>query len=304
MMKSVNVYYAGIAAKNNKPEKRQVLEYFHKGVPGNQSTEIYDQSWRPSDLAVIQGWVHDNSNLKSPHLRFRKHIIEQQKNINKHVLAIDSNLFLYRDVNNTKNYLRFSLDDVFPKKGNYFIDDIDPNRWKQIKSDLNINLMDWRKKGDHILICMQRNGGWSMKGIHVMDWCHRTINEIKKYTDRPIVIRAHPGDKKAKNYLRFSDDVKVSKSPSLLEDLDNAWATITYNSSPGVASAIEGVPVFVTDTDPCNSQAYDVANCDLSLIESPLMPDRQKWIEKISMSHFNFQDLKQGIAWEIIEKYI
>ena len=34
------------------------------------------------------------------------------------------------------------------------------------------------------------------------------------------------------------------------------------------------------------------------------MPERQDWIEKISMCHFNFEDLKKGTAWNIIKDYI
>ena len=303
-MKSVRIYYAGIPAKNTNKEKEQVLRNFHLGVPNGQSKEIREARWEPSDLAVMQGWVHANSG-RTPHLMFRRQIIEQQKRIGKHTLAIDSNLFLYRDPGNTKQYLRFSLDDVFPTTGNYFTDNVDPSRWHQIKRDIGFDLQPWSNKGKHILICLQRNGGWSMKGLDVMQWCHNTINEIKKYSDRPIVVRAHPGDKKAQQYLKLNlPNVKISSASSILDDLEKAWATVVYNSSPAVASAIEGVPVFVTDSNPKISQAYDVCNTDLSQIENPNRPDRQRWIEKLAMCHFNFNDLQNGTAWNIIKDYI
>ena len=303
-MKTVRVYYAGIPAKNTKPEKRNVLKYFHQGVPENQSKEIEQMHWEPSDLAVMQGWVHENSE-RVPHLNFRKRIIDEQRKIGKHTLAIDSNLFLYRDPGNTKNYLRFSLNGVFPTTGIYFTDSIDTGRWQQIKTDIGFDLKEWRSNGEHILICLQRNGGWSMSGLDVMKWCNQTIKTIKQHTDRPIVVRAHPGDKRAKQYLKLKyPDVKISKNPSILNDFSNAWATVTYNSSPGVASAIEGIPVFVTDKNAKRSQAFDVANTDLINIENPSMIERQQWIEKISMSHYNFEDLKNGTAWNIIKDYL
>lgn len=303
-MKTVRVYYAGIPAKNTKPEKRNVLKYFHQGVPLNQSKEIEQMHWEPSDLAVMQGWVHENSE-RVPHLNFRKRIIDEQRKIGKHTLAIDSNLFLYRDPDNTKNYLRFSLNDVFPTTGNYFTDSIDTGRWQQIKTDIGFDLKEWRSNGEHILICLQRNSGWSMSGLDVMKWCNQTIEQIKQHTDRPIIVRAHPGDKRAKQYLKLKyPDVKISKNFSILNDFFNAWATVTYNSSPGVASAIEGIPVFVTDKDAKRSQAFDVANTDLINIENPSMLERQQWIEKISMSHYNFEDLKNGTAWNTIKDYL
>ena len=306
-MKTVKIYYAGIPKKNTKQEKRDVLTNFHLGVGiDGQSTEVYTMDWQPSDLAVMQGWVHSNSG-NAPHLQFRKQIIQKQKSIGKHTLAVDSNLFLYRDPKNSNQYLRFSLNDVFPTTGNYFTDNIDPNRWQQIKKDLNIELQPWTTTGGYILICLQRNGGWSMGGLDVMKWCNQTIKKIKTYTDRPVVVRTHPGDaKRAQQYIKQLKDssVAISHKSNILDDFKNSWACITYNSSPGVASAIEGIPVFVTDPNPKTSQAYDVCNTDLSLIENPLTPDRQQWIEKISMCHFNFSDLKQGKAWHIIKDYI
>jgi hypothetical protein len=144
-----------------------------------------------------------------------------------------------------------------------------------------------------------------MGGLDVMEWCNNTILQLKKYTNRPIIVRAHPGDKKIRQYLKLSHpNVTISSKENILDDFTNAWATVTYNSSPGVASAIEGIPVFVTDPNPKISQAYDVANTNLANIESPKMPERQQWIEKISMCHFNFNDLKTGIAWNIIKDYL
>lgn len=306
-MKTVRIYYAGIPSKNNKPEKRNVLANFHRGVgQDGQSTQVEDMDWQPADLAVMQGWVHANSG-NAPHLEFRKKIIQEQQRIDKHTLAIDSNLFLYKDPQNSKTYLRFSLDGVFPTTGTYFTDRVDPTRWQQIKADLGIELQPWRTNGNHVLICLQRNGGWSMGAVDVMDWCNKTIKKIKQHTDRPIVVRTHPGDaKRARSYIKKLKDqsIHVSRKPNITDDFKNAWACVTYNSSPGVAAAIEGVPVFVTDPNPLTSQAYEVSNTDISQIESPAMPDRQSWIEAVSMCHFNFDDLRQGTAWHIIKEYL
>lgn len=307
-MKTVNVYYAGIPAKNTKPEKRDVLTYFHKGIKhwsNDKSKTIEEANWYPSDLAVIQGWVHENSG-SSAHLNFRRNVIEQQKKAGARTLAIDSNLFLYKDPGNKNHYLRFSLDGVFPNTGEYFTRTVDPRRWKQIKNDIGIDLKPWRLTGEHILICLQRNGGWSMKHNDVIKWCKKIIKELRKYTNRPIVIRKHPGDKKIEFRLHEirEKNVIISKRNDINDDFENAWATITFNSSPGVASAIEGIPVFVTDPDPLSSQAFDIANFDLKDIEEPGMPERQHWIERIAMCHFNYNDLKDGTAWKIIREYV
>jgi len=305
-MKTVRVYLAGIPPKNNKREKIDVLKFFYAGVDRKDAlcNLISDMDYQPSDLAVIQGWVHEGSQ-RVPHLSFRKHIITNQRAAGKHTIAIDSNLFLYKTPANPLHYLRFSQNDVFPTTGIYFTDRVDPARWKKISSDLNINLQPWRTKGDHILVCLQRNKGWSMGGLDVMKWCNKTIKKIKDCTDRPIVVRAHPGDGKVREYLKLNwPGVTISRNPTIQQDLKNAWATITYNSSPGVASAIEGVPVFVTDPEPRKSQAFEVANFSLNDIENPRMTERQAWLEALAMCHFSFRDLRSGTAWNIIKDYI
>lgn len=306
-MTTVNVYFAGIPAKNSNMEKVQVLKSFALGVTKNTDSvvkEVADMKYTTSDVAVIQGWVHEHSQT-APHLNFRKTIIDGQCKAGKRVIAIDSNLFLYKDPGNTKTYLRFSFDGIFPTTGEYFDSVVDKGHWQEIKSNIGFDLKPWRTDGKHILICLQRNGGWSMQGLDVMDWCVKTILEIKKYSNRPIIVRAHPGDKNAKNYLKLNaPDVKISTNQNILDDFKTAWATITYNSSPGVASAIEGIPVFVTDPFPENSQSLKVCNTSLKDIENPIMPERQDWIERIAMSHWSFKDLESGKAWSHIKKFL
>jgi hypothetical protein len=197
------------------------------------------------------------------------------------------------------------MDGVFPTTGNYFWDNPDPQRWQQISRDLRIHLKDWRTTGNHILICTQRNGGWSMKGLNVSQWLEKTVNDIKKYSNRPIVVRGHPGDKTAAIYLKSKPGrYTVSTNEHILQDFTNAWAVVTYNSTPGVAASIEGIPAFVTDPVPQTSQTYPVANYDLSRIENPELKERQQWIEKLSMCHWHFGELSDGSAWKHMRNFI
>jgi hypothetical protein len=300
-------YYGGIPPKNTNLEKPLILDNFLHGVNLSGDTGIAHTGMNPisCDVALIQGFVHELGK-NSPHLMLRKKVVDTQRKNNKKSLIVDSNLFLYANTGNTKRYLRYSFDGVFPSTGFYFDRDVDPDRWNRISKNLGIFLKPWRQNGNHILICLQRNGGWSMKGLDVNTWLNQTIERVKKYSgSRPIIVRTHPGDKKIKSMLKIKyPGVKISTNEKLLDDLTGAWATIVYNSSPSVASVIEGIPTFVTDPEPTNSQSFIVANFDLSKIESPNMPDRQSWIEKISMSHWNFDELRSGEAWNFFKKYV
>jgi len=300
-------YYGGIPSKNNNIEKPLILDNFCQGVLTAGDTAIQHRGMNalPCDVALIQGFVHEHGK-QAPHLVLRKNAIDLQKKNGNRSLIVDSNLFLYTNTANPKKYLRYSFDGVFPTTGFYFDKDVDPSRWAKISADLGITLKPWRTDGSHILICLQRHGGWSMGGLSTLEWLDKTINEIRRYTTkRHIIVRAHPGDKKIKSILRLPyKNVSLSNKENLVDDLRGAWATIVYNSSPSVASVIEGIPTFITDSDPRRSQSFEVGNAGLENLENPLMPDRQLWIEKLSMSHWNFEEMKSGEAWKFFRQYI
>jgi len=303
---------AGIPARNNNPEKPAILQNFIQGVKafGDNGIVHTGSNPLPCDVAVLQGFMHESS-PHSPHLVVRKNVLDTQKRNGKRTIVVDSNLFLYVDKTNPGNYLRYSYDGVFPTTAEYCWDNPDPARWQQISKDLNIKLKPWRTAGNHVLICMQRNGGWSMKGLDAWQWLANTIKELRRYTDRPIIVRGHPGDAKSKRVIkmqRFPVPITMHnvyfsdlENRTLVQDLRNAWATVVYNSSPSVASTIEGVPVFVFDKQDC--QAGEVANTNIANIEDPQTFDRQNWLEKISMCHWNFEDLKSGRAWKHMKQY-
>ena len=303
-MITVVSYLKGIPAGNKNPEKPASLTNFIKGVKANGDNGIVSDDSRiiDADVAVIQGYVHEDGK-QAPHLALRKQIIDYQKLKNKRTIIIDSNLFLYRDPGNTKGYLRYSFDGVFPCTGEYCYESPDPARWEKIKRDIGFDLKPWRSNGSHILLCLQRNGGWSMKSMHVVDFFKYALAEIRKYSDRPIVVRTHPGDKKSINYITqlVGKNVTISNKQSLVEDLEGAWATVVFNSSPSVASVIEGVPAFVID--PSYSQSSDVANLGFSRIETPDMPERIDWVRKMAQCHWSLNDLADGSAWKHMKKW-
>jgi hypothetical protein len=310
-MTSIAVYHKTVPNAKNQ-EKIDLLRYFSQGAKaaGDHVIDSSDYQYCPTDVGVIQGWLGEGA-IATPHLSLRNTVIQQQLKRNKHVVAVDSNLFLYANTSNSSHYLRYSFNGVFPNTGIYCDTNIDPSRWQKLSKNLNLSLKDYRTTGEHILVCLQRNGGWSMGSLDVQDWAIQTINTLRQYTNRPIVIRAHPGDKASREYLdpksskckiKFSKAVRLSTNTNLVDDLKNCWAAVNYNSSPVVGAAIEGVPIFVMD--PLNSQCAEIANTDLAKIETPNMPDRQSWVERISMFHWNFQELVSGECWQHMRKFI
>lgn len=307
MTYKVAVYHLSVPNKKNL-EKTQMLEYFAQGVrqAGDHVFDVHTHLIQPAHVAVIQGWIAQTPDR--PHLKLRKQVIDNQIQRGHKVLTADSNLFLYANTANPLHYLRYSFNGVFANTGIYCDATVDPGRWQTIRQDLNLAVKDYRSRGDHILICLQRNGGWSMGSESVVDWTHRVIHQIRQYTDRPILLRPHPGDKKSHTYLQPLQAhlpawrATVSANTSLLHDLQGCWAVVNHNSSPAVAAAIEGYPVFVTDL--ARSQCGEIANTDLAQIESPVLPVRDQWLERLAMSHWKFDELKSGQAWAHLRQYV
>ena len=121
---------------------------------------------------------------------------------------------------------------------------------------------------------------------------------------RDIIVRGHPGDKTTLHDLKVNMFPRVTKQTneeiSLRKQLARSWCTITYNSSPGVASLLYGTPVFVTDPIPERSQCFPICNTDLNEIESPKAYDRTDWYHKLAQFHWTTEEVKNGNAWRFI----
>jgi hypothetical protein len=304
-------YLNVVPAKNKSQEKIDILKKFIDGVGAAGDTGIIHNGYnlQKCDVGVIQGWQHETGK-NAPHLRLRQGVIERTHNT--HVCTADSNLFLYANkTNHPHHYLRYSFDGVFPNTGEYFDNNINPKRWKKISKHLNIKLEEHKTSGSNIILCVQREGGWSMGKMSIFTWIENTLLELRRHTDRTIIIRPHPGDKKAETHYipelqkKYKSDpkIKISRFGTPLEhDLKDAWAVVNHNSSSIVGPLIMGYPAFISDTS--KSQCSEVSHTNFAHIENPKQFDRQKWLERISMFHWNFEELENGDAWRHIRQFV
>lgn len=295
----------------NGTEKINALTYFAEGAAccGDFATTTYTQTYETCDVGAIIGNAFDAnpSKVKLAHYKVRKMVMETQRLHNRYWLSIDSNVFIYKDASNPHKYLRYSFNGVFPATGIYCNETPGDENWNNMRRDYNMDLRPWRTTGNHILVCLQRPLGWSMRGTDLIKWLKRTLGQIRAHSDRPIVVRWHPGDWKAfPNYKSILDKFDVTVSPQgrhITEDLVNCWALVCHNSTPSAVAPIEGIPAFITD-DPGYSQGGDIANIDLSLIETPNMPDREQWIRKLAQCHWSFEDLRSGRCWAHMRNWV
>lgn len=310
-------FLATLPAKQVRPlrmdsHKVQTLLYFAEGAQASGDTSVVSHvlEYQPCDVAVILGYVHDHGK-HAPHLALRQQILARQQHSGGRTVVVDSNLFLYHDENNPYRIFRYGLDGVFPGQAEY-CDQRNTNRWRHLSAVMGITAKPWRANGNHILICLQRHGGWSMKGLGVSDWAIQTVVQLRRCTQRPIRLRAHPGDRHAATYVpdllrrltvhNIADVTASEPNCNLMEDLRNCWAVVNHNSSPAVAAAIEGVPVFATD--PELSQAREVVNRDLDQIESPALFDREAWLERLAQFHWSHNEVRDGHCWRHMRQWV
>lgn len=299
----VAVYFS--SANLNDPRKNSSLESFSEGAKklGLLVGDVYNQRQLvKSRLAIILGW-HSPYSKKSILNDTRKNIIDFQKNTGGKIMPIDAGCWKYCDSKN--EYLRYSLDGVFYDQSNYANKNSTPDRYNIIKTKLNIDLLPWKKEGEHILLLMQRDAGWSMKGLKPLNWVAQKVEEIRKHSNRKIVVRPHPVGTKSDELasLKTMRGVEVTDytNTSIRDDLKNCYAAVVFNSSSGVAAIMEGVPLFVDDK---SSVCYSVSNTDINLINTPIYPEREQWLYDLAACHWSDDDARNGLIYKKFEQFL
>lgn len=292
--RNVGIFYNSVSNHQKYPNKTLLMDIFAQGVIANGDIPILykDHNLKISELhaGFILGYTLQNN--------FRKHIISTLENNNIPRIFVDSNILHY--ANPSHEWHRYSLNSVYPSSGKYFFDDLDYSKWDVYSKFHNVKEKPYRKNGNHILILCQRSNGWNLFGNNQGVWVENTIQNIRRYSDRPIRIRLHPGDSTRHlfaEYLgkQYGKDVKISTEPSILADFKKCWCTVGYNSTPNVVSLIEGIPNIVTD--PVNSWSNGISETNFQNIENPTLHDRTDWLHRIANIHWSNDEIQSGVVW-------
>jgi hypothetical protein len=296
---SITIY----ASTTNKPLKRDIMNDIATGASHiEQFTHVihtYEMVWNESDIAVVFGYFPTVP--KTDTTMFRKTIKNFQTKAGKQCIFVDSDIFrgtTEKEYAKHTHY-RMAYGSIYPGEANFFNNNMPGDRWELIKARKELTLYPWRKTGNHIVMFTQRgDDGWSMAGKDRYDWINETIIDLRKHTDRAIIIRPHPNATQI-DFKRINDPINKttmidSKNVSMTETLMNAWASIIFNSGPSVASVLHGIPLFITDK---RCIAAEVANMDISKIEDPNLPDVVQWLHNIAYTVWDLDELKNGTYW-------
>ena len=276
--------YTDYGALNSKP----VFEAFAKSITDAGHTVIYNEPYRVMDhysnydVAVI--W----SVLWNGRMTRNKQVWEQNRKLNRPVIVLEVG-GIQRGTTWKVGLNGINRDAYFGDKDN------DRTR----ADNLGLVCKPWRSNGDFILVCGQHDKSLQWQNMPRMsNWFLNTYDEIRKYTERPIVFRPHPRcrlehiERGLKNVHRQEPHHVNGTYDDFDMGFDNVWATVSYSSNPGTHSCINGVPAFVST----HSLAYDVGN-DIDFlydIEDPLMPDRQQWLNDYAHTEYTIEEISQG----------
>ena len=156
------------------------------------------------------------------------------------------------------------------------------DRWETLKYQIH----DTRKSGTHILLVTPSDKPCKFYGIEKDIWLQDTIAEIKKYTDRPIVIRD-----------KLPRSERIIKT--IFDDLKDCHALVTYQSIAAIESVLHGIPAFTL----AHTAADPVCDKDLSLIETPTKQPQDKiykWACHLAYGQFHNSELEDGTAYRIL----
>jgi hypothetical protein len=160
------------------------------------------------------------------------------------------------------------------------------------KLGVELKPMSTNRRGE-ILIATQHESSLQWTGMPTMrTWTENTIAEIKKHTNRRIVVRPHP---------RSPFPVKIPgvlvdsprRVPNTYDDFNifyNYHCVVNYNSGPAVQAAIQGVPIICDSSSLAGELSSNLEN-----IENPILPDRTEWFLKLCHTEWTVDEISQGI---------
>lgn len=271
---------------------KEVFAKFIKSLRASGEQVFENQQLPDGDVAVI--W----SVLWQGRMRKYKDIWERYRRINKPVIVIEVG-----GIKRNETW-KMGINGV-NREADFANQDADDKRWKKFGTDLK----PWCQTGNDIIICGQHTNSHQWRNNPPMSkWFEQQIIGIRKYTDKPIVIRPHPRNHVTLDLRKFNNvrivspqrDNKTYDDTDLTERLKSAWALVSYSSNPAMTAAINGIPVYVSEA----SLSYDIGNTNFENINSPKMPDRQQWANKLAYTEWWPDEIEQGIPWKRIKKRI
>ena len=147
------------------------------------------------------------------------------------------------------------------------------------------------KQSGPILLVTPSDKPCQFYNLDKKSWVEQTIAVIKKYTDRPIVIR-----EKGLRPDRIKENTVAAQCAR-----DQIYAVVTYQSMAALEAMHYGIPAFTLAPSCVDS----VAMKDLSKIEEAVYPDEAEFknlLHYLSYCQYSLDEINRGVALKMIEE--
>jgi hypothetical protein len=196
-----------------------------------------------------------------------------------------------------ENYMQRVGWNHFMRQGIFCNKNSPSDRFEKIAKDQEIKILPWRKSGEYILFICQKPGDSSLENVyskyeHYTDYIIDCVKQIRKHSDRKILLRGHPRSNKS----RMIAESRTNGGTGLARDFENAWCVIGTTSNTLIESACLGIPTFALDE---SSMAYDISQPDLSYIENPKLDiERMQWLYDLAYTQWYTEEHQTGKVWD------
>lgn len=159
---------------------------------------------------------------------------------------------------------------------------------------LGLSLQTNKAKNPSILIAAQHKSSLQLQHLVGLEyWIADQIQKIREWTDRRIIVRAHPRCGLDPKLLPKDIDLQTPKHiKDTYDNFDLGFeyqALVNYNSGPGIQAVIHGCPVIVDRS----SLAYPM-NTHYEDIEKRQLIDRERWFVEITHTEYTVEEISQG----------
>lgn len=309
----------------NNPKFKKILKVGHQLIDSTQDELIpvsieearskpkpdfyYQNGLKKQNRTDNSGYIFTEQQLKNYNIPILIRESAVIRDLNKHPDQPDKFAHLRLKKYKT-SYVRFSWNSFYMDEG---LHPYDPtyDRWSELQKKHSLIIRQWQRNGDSILINMQEFKDASLNrlqynGIEYPDFMISKIKEIRTVTQRPIIIRTHPLNDHAHNYIQKNlpniKNLRFSKGRTLQEDFARAFCCVVYNSTSSVESVMHGLPTFTLDP---SAVAYEVSNHNLMEIENPIIEyDRSEWLKKIAFMNWTLNELEDNYVWNLMKELI
>jgi hypothetical protein len=146
------------------------------------------------------------------------------------------------------------------------------------------------RRGSKVLLCPPSDKVMMFFNLDLDQWMEETLLELKKHTDREIVIRLKKGRTERLTTDTFED--------ALAQDIH---CVVTYNSIAAVESLMLGKPAITLGPN----AAHSLCSKSLEEIENPYVPTLDEvdaLLRHLSYAQFTLTELTNGYAWSILNE--